>query len=364
MTIKNHIDHDIIPILTTAFFILLAAGCYSVYDYDSYKLLYTGIYSKANLESAFAWLMTEAFGLGISYEAFRFLIIASCYTTLTCVAYKYIKSKVIYIQILYLFSAYAHDFFNLRNFIVTALFTTAFFIAVFSKKHGLIKYVIIVVLGIFFQKTSFFFLLFLYPIIKVKRESYCAIRKSRSLWVVLAMLAATVFVLSETLLNAMAGAAWNIVFYFTGAPPHKVEFFVARGRYGFLLYSMCHLMFTGTILAMKHSISRNYVGNCSVSERKELSLIETVNMCNIIMLFFIPLIKVNSEFYRVFRNLQWIEYITFFVGLNYIKKRTKRKLFLLFLIIVTAGVNFAVIVAPYAEDVFITMFTDNMYLFK
>lgn len=364
MKIKIRRTHIYIPALfSTLILIILAGGCLDTFDYDSYKLLYTGIYKSNALEPLFRFLQSSVYGVGISYDNFRLILLAGSLTVISIVAYKIIGKKILLFDFFYLFYSLPYDAINLRNTIANAIIFIGFFWYVKSDKHGIIKFVVCVIVAALFHIISMAYFIFIYAFLRIGKVSISGKRKRYYVIIFVIIMFTTILLSSATVLQSTANFIWSFLITLTGIADTKVGYFTVSGRYGFLLFSLCHIAFTITIAYVRTEF-KNSICNIEKPDKSVLftnKMIECVYLCNIILMIYLPLLRINTELYRIFRGMVAIEYICFFSGCKYILRGSKASLVAYTMIIFTVIINFYLQVLPYVDRIFITMFTENRY---
>lgn len=331
--------------------VVMVGGCTDTFDYSNYRDLYNGRMSFVNIEGGFESLMKLCSASGLPYNIFRLGLISGCYSAIFFRMRAIIGNSVLAIMVLYFFSAAAFDAVNLRNTIVLALFLFSFLTIVFSETSGAkAKALVTVSFGVFFHKIALFYVFLILLLVFPK------LRKIDKASDFLFMFGISVFFLlsiDKSVLQAIGDFIFSIISSL-GVLDTKKLYFNVQGNYGYLMYSFCSLLYIAIVwLLRKLYLMQNY-RSYSVGK-----LLSCVNFYNLIVVFLLPTIRMNSELYRLFRNMQLVEYFCFFYCMRFIPLRAADRILFYGMIVFACVINFICIILPFSHQIFLPMFTSN-----
>lgn len=345
--------------------LIIAGGCYNTFDYTNYKHIYEGVYSAESMEKGFSLLQKLSNSLGFTYEGFRFLIIFFSILCIAATTYRLIGKYLMFFELFYFFTPLSFDIANIRNMIANAIFYMVFLSSIKLRKNKVtdyIFYVLSILILALFHRSIFVYIIFIYALSQSNKENFNAKRKNYTFMIVLVVIFTCILVLSRSICEGVLQTLLYVVNNIINLPESKLLYFDIKGRYGYILYSICHLSFLITIAYVRKLLYKyRPIMNNNYKFLYTKRLIDAVYLCNILLILFLILVRVNSEFYRIFRGVQGLEYVCFFATIRYIPKG-KERIIAYTMIIISVIINFIILIYPYIYDIFFTLFTDNFFL--
>ena len=348
----------------TILLILLAGGCYENPDYDSYLLLYTG--KLGSIEAGSIWFAQLCNTFGFSYDQFRLAIIAIFYTVMGITAYKLIGNKLIIAEFLYVFTPMAFDALNLRNTLANTIIFWAFVYVAKHKKSNWLVFIPFVLLATLFHRSALIYVLLAIPL-------YCSANNYLQKWsgktyfkYFLFIIFYVLFFSSDFVVDVLLKTAWSsVAFLLTDTPSEKIGYFTMKGRYGYLLFTGCHLLFTAAVtfirevLVLKKNRNDNYAKNNNYL--LACKIVDIICFSNYVLALILPFTKANSEFYRNLRQFQLLDYIALGLFLKYINKGDFGRQRTIVCFMIAFIINFIAIIYPNIDTLFLPMFTRNRF---
>ena len=361
-------NNSLFCFLFTVWMIMLVSGCINTYDYVNYQDLYLGIVPGESLETGYVVIQNLFRSLGASYNTFRFFIIAVPVFVRAILEYKIIGKKLWLLELFYIFYALPFEAVNIRNNISVTFVFVGIFWALKSTRFRVLKYVACCLIGSLFQISCLAYCIFALAIFKLDKhpsdKSSASVKKKNNFFIaVFGILFFCFFAISKDHLQELADFIIELL-YSIGLSPSKNIYFKVSGNLGFLGYSGCHMMFVFTIAYVRSLMfsGMDKENNCQAENTFSHSLVNLIHSCNLLLIFYLPIIRVSAEFYRIFRGIACLEYLAFFVAMKSVSnKRKDEKVIAYFLLIITVVVNFAFQIVPHFNDIFKTMFTDNIF---
>lgn len=333
---------------TTFFMILFFGGIYNCADESNYQSLYGYVNYNNNLISYF--YTTSTFGffflvflankIGLTYQLFRTLIGIFALLIIQKTALEYTK-KYSLVFLLYFIYPFMLNVIQIRNFLAASIIIYSLQFLVQSSIRGNVKYIIGIFIAISIHYMSVFFL----PFIFVKRFSI------RQLIITTIIIVPILVGLTST--PIIPNLIQNII---SDELMLKVNIYLQRVNWGFLLVWARQL----TIFSLTYFCYLK-VKNSELDDNwKALnSIIIKLNIYLIIVCF--PMVMFNGSFYRLTRDLLFLNYIIISQVLYLSpKKGIIYSIFAIFLCLIYLGLD--ILTELNVNGVLIPFFQSNSYL--
>lgn len=302
-------------ILTLGFIFLVFSGAGPFYsfhaDYHNYYRNYYNVLERGlfdNNQFGYALIMTISNYLGLSFVAFRLLVIAACIGIL----YKFVIARyeinVNYVLSLYLLYAIIIDSEQFRNWIAFTVLLAGLPYLEKSLLINKVKFAVFWIISISFHYSFVFFV----PLFFVNGENRNKLI-SRLVWL-------SLIVTSVIILNGNEIPFQNILLNYTDNRVIR-SYLTTQTNFGYLIPMVLHFSsiflsyWSRRILQNKYRFlplsmepsDINY--NDYLLKKDELKLVNLVYWANLAMLIVLPLYIVNVQFYRLMRSILLITYI-------------------------------------------------------
>lgn len=338
----------IIPCLL--FLIIYSGGILDIPDYDVYDYIYNyssdGIWSKDIGFGAFVFALRK---IGLSSFQCRLIYAVIGITVLVLSVRKNLDRKGQYLfLILYFIYPFFLDVIQVRNFLAMAFMTLAMSFLIDDKKKSISSIGAFMLVSASLQKTLLFYIPFIlfYKLSKTK-----AIKGILVIIVILSIIIG----LNKNLVSTFANFFFiNVSDTLSGS----AAFFAVNTRYGWL-YMWTISFFNLAILYYIKKKSINQPSN------RNMKIVDLVFWINIYSLIALPLYVMDTNFFRIYRDLQplnLIAWITFFRSVTTKHININKKEMILLYIIILLAIFYSVYVTIIIEDLlqyFIEGFNSN-----
>lgn len=285
----------IFPIVVTAFLVKLNYNAVNVADFGSYNGIYNNISATQLYQTGYGWYILNNLGrnLGLDYNLYKTYSILLCMIVVWGISWFLIGESSNLVFGLYLLYPAVLDTIQLRFF--TAMTISLIGILFLSKQKvwSTFIYVIIVIAAATVHTSVLFYLIFAaYPIINKYREK---------IKYVIVGLTILLIVLKSKLHNFVALLSNN----------RQMQYFdkstgVTSGSSYLLITAIVSLFL---LYFINTQIYREIKENISFSETDKKS-VETISGISLMMFFMIPLVILSGEFFRIFRIMFILTYIS------------------------------------------------------
>jgi len=332
-----------ISVLLIIFMWILFWGNYYNHDYEVYFNLYNtnGIYAET-IEFGFIFLINLGNLLNMNYHTFLSTIYIGCLILIHTTVKKY-TSNFNLVYLFYFFTPFLVDIIQIRNFIAMSL-------------------VIYSINFLFEEKNTLFLVLILF-----------AATFHRQALVYLTLVLINLFKRNKNIINYMIllSISFSIIMLFNNKDIpfweeisglfnlEKVNIYMdSQVNLGFIIYWGRQLISNIVIyISLKlNSPLKTQDGNFKSVQTKFTYLIYWVNK---ILLLFLPLYLIDSNFYRISRNTLILNYIVFAITLKNIRKKSNKIIYLLIIVLYVAILSYMTI---YMRNIQQPIFDYNMFL--
>lgn len=328
----------IVPCLL--FLIIYSGGILDIPDYTVYDRIYnyssTGIWTKDIGFGAFVFALRK---IGLSAYQCRLMYAVSGITVLMLSVRKFLDRKGQYLfLILYFIYPFFLDVIQVRNFLAMVFMTLAMsFLADNTKKSTFLFWVFMLV-SASLQKTLLFYIPFILFYKADKRKAIKGV-------LIVAVILSVIIGLNK---NFVSNLANYFLLNFSDKLSGSATFFTVNTRNGWLYMWAISLLNIAILYYIKKKSSNQLSSG-------NIKIVEIVFWINIYSLIALPLYVMDTNFFRIYRDLQplnIIAWITFAreVSLRNIKITKRSRILLVITIILT--ILFSVYVTIIIEDLF------------
>lgn len=282
--------HDLFALILVITLIVIACNTLDIPDIEGYKMFYSGM--NTGIEPGYVFLENLGIRFGLSFETFRSIFIVGSYLVLW-IAVDRLKLNKNIVFALYSVYPFTYDVIQLRNLLALSLVVLGISFLYTKDKGNKVKYVICIALA-----TLFHSLMLIYLVLLVSGKQLIDSRLKKQL---LGLAVALMFVFS--ILMSRSFAIQSIIgSYFYSFNSVKADAYLRIGmRYGFIVFWFMEIFYV--LVAYINKKNSSSVED-EIAERKELSfwIMITVTVLGC------PLCILNSNFYRIFRNISVLNY--------------------------------------------------------
>lgn len=322
----------------------IAIASKNIADMDTYEMLYnTG---STALEQGYTLLTYIGRSLGFNYVTFRSLLYIACYL-LIWIGLSRLRINVNLVLGLYAIYPFTMDVIQNRNLLATSIIIFSIPWLCSEKKGNTIKFIIGVIMATLIHRIAIVYLVLLLA----KEGSNEVLRKR-----LMSTLVALSFLLALIMRIAPGTVQVVINFLMSINRERTMAYTQVLLRWGFLLFWAMELLyvFTSKILVdgMKNEIISANNDKCPISHKIDvINLIYWVNLC---CCCFLPLLMININFYRIYRDISLVNYmqLPFLLGLQ--DKQRKWIGIIIFLVALILNISQNIGLAP--EDVYYPIF--------
>lgn len=245
---------------------------------------------------------------------------------------------------LYMFFLFFMDTIQMRNFVVEILFIFSTRYLYNDKRFSTLKYLLCIFIAALFHAIAPVYLILLFC-------KYVHNRKVYSAMFVFSICSFLFFTLFRSSLN-------GIVIFVTSMAGVKMSYSYTATRYGFIPI-IC--IYFGCLFIMLYNIKRIGV----IDKKSELILRSTLNM-HIVVALLLPLILINTNFYRIFRNITLLTLIWLCRLQNTLVNNRARNLSIPMLMIIITAIWWIIDVVLYnsIEWIIVPIFDNNLLFEK
>ena len=344
----------IIDVLFLLFLIVAMGG--NIGNPDS--LAYVRYYNSQDLFSrdiGFGYLMKFFYGIGLDYYWFKLVIAVVGIVLINNTVKKYIGGKFRrLVYILYFIYPFFMDVVQVRNFLGMTIFIYAYPLIIENTKKSLFHYWCLIFLAGLCQKTLFLFALV--PLLYVFRSNGkyikflvgAALSLSLLLTIKKDILIYAVKLLRNTSLTTIEGVEW---------------FLNVNTNLGGLACCLIAVLNVGLLFFINKKLK--YVKQNRKFGTKTI-FAEVTLWLNVLFTAYFPLYIVQTEFFRLFRNIQILNWITIVIYFELISNHAlvvKKSTKIIFNCVLTATILFTVFYAYiYGGNYFIESIIHNTFI--
>lgn len=335
-------------------------------DYENYVRNYltikysAGVFAGNNTQIGFAVLVKLATLIGLSYEWFLAVVVLWAYLLIHSTVSKF-SNNYNYIYLLYFIFPFFLDVVQIKNFLAMAIFIYAIKYLLDESIKSKIKYCLLIVVSGTIHYAALLYLPMV--LINVKKKN----KLTRA--IVSFAIIGSLFILLNGKKIPFINDFVTIMFN-----SEKILNWVdSKTRFGFILF---WLLQTISFLMAKYSrkifirntsevtLSNETLTkkNCKDVNEKGLMFVNLIYWINIMAFLYFPLYILASTFTRLMRNIIFLNYISFSITNQVIRRRNEKTLFNI-IIGVYVLVFFLVQMVPYIDTIIKTVLNNNL-IFK
>lgn len=287
-----------------------------IYNYMGYKSLS----SYGGVELGFGRLMYIVNQLGINYQGFLKILSFIC-LILYGISFKRLSDKPGYLFIMYLYFPFFLDIMQIRNALAAAIVVNAL-PYILKKKY--IIFTIIIIIASFFHTTSLFYLLLLLTQLDLKKVRYISFIGSLVVMPI-------VIYFKDIFLNMLRDGQKYII-YFRGNS--------VRAQLLYFLFMIIFILICSKL--EKNTIALRRFNGVDIENDYFYKVISFLHKTSYIMMFLLPLLWLDSDFFRLFRNIIILFYVAVIDQFN---TKTFIKKYIIFdvasvIFIILVGINY------------------------
>jgi len=319
LSIYSNREVRLLSIFFLLFLIVIFCGNNENPDYVGYKLKYDSIKNHnatdfifSNPYVGFNMFQFVCHAIGLSYQQFLFIVALLGYTLIIDTLH-YFHANMNYVLLLYLFYPFFYDVIQIKNFLAMSIVIYSIRYLLNNTKSATLKYVVLIILASLFHIVSVSYLLLL--LTKLKRKV--------PLYILAFLSSVSVAILIRLRLINLSSVA--SILFGDLLPQEKFGYFNPVINYGFIvidgimLYCILILEFISHKLG---SISMNVNGIC-MQKSLQYKLVILMRDCNFLLLIMLfPMSFVNPNFFRIFRNFFILDYTCFYIGREYLTRKS------------------------------------------
>jgi len=319
LSIYSRREVRLLSIFFLLFLIVIFCGNNENPDYVGYKFKYDSIKNHNATDFIFSdpyigfnILQFICHAIGLSYQQFLFIVALLGYTLIIDTLH-YFHANMNYVLLLYLFYPFFYDVIQIKNFLAMSIVIYSIRYLLNNTKSATLKYVVLIILASLFHIVSVSYLLLL--LTKLKRKV--------PLYILAFLSSVSVAILIRLRLINLSSVA--SILFGDLLPQEKFGYFNPVINYGFIvidgimLYCILILEFISHKLG---SISMNVNGIC-MQKSLQYKLVILMRDCNFLLLIMLfPMSFVNPNFFRIFRNFFILDYTCFYIGREYLTRKS------------------------------------------
>lgn len=284
------------------FVVILVYGTTKTGDYAIYELMYTTGYSRNTIEVGYNFWTDVCNALGMTFNQFWLSLVIIFGAVILWVFSKFSNNYPLFFSLYYIHMIFI-DIVQIRTFCVGSIFTLAIYF-LFQGKRKI--YMLLLLLAVSFHIQILFFA----PLVFFDFTKQLTIKFIKWSGGIMLGLCAFLFLIG----NKMTFIAnMGISLISSLGSDTKTVYFNTTTRFGFLLYFALHL---GAIAVTYY---------CRSKVRDSQSHNEVIDFCNkcltlqMYCIFCFPLIMINMNFYRLYRVIYIVNYISWAMILDSMK---------------------------------------------
>lgn len=354
----------IVEILVIILMVVLVGGNAGTHDYETFYQSYYNII-QPSFETGFLWLENAFFLRGVNYNTFRLIICIFNILITYSIAKKYNPSSLLFL-ILFFFYPLPHDGAYLRNTIAKCIIYIAMQVSMDSRLRRRVLSLIMIIFASLFHRIAIVYIIPLLIWFYLQTENQSArkrfVKVSVSIIVIVAVAAAFYRPLLDLFINYMAQMS-----FFTGS---KQVYLTVMGNYGFLIMGGIQAGYSYLLYLCYLQLKENehIYGECTNVEIRTIfyktkRFTYMVFIFCVSLLFMIAVYKINSNYFRVFRNLAPLATISILASMRLTKgSNIKRERIIRLGLISVVIICFVVDILGSKSALWDSMFIENWIL--
>ncbi|WP_373269946.1 EpsG family protein [Mediterraneibacter gnavus] len=285
-----------IEIISWLFLIILISGRCEGPDYGTYLHEYNRTTNIINNDMLYQCLVNIGRGLKLEYNVFLFVLVSIAFCMIIYVITKLKINTHVFIFFYMLFTVF-YDAIQVNNFIANAICILAVYMKVKDKK--IVSLVLVLIASLIHSVSLVYLCMFLFSLEKERRNSMLI-----KFFVVFGGVLFGVCLFIPSVLMTITYVFNNIL-----SSSDIGTYLNTRVNNGYIIFIFLHLINVFMLIRCKKKISINL-------SPLQLYFLNVVNFINMAVILFYPLLLVNSNFYRIFRNYNILIYICYAIVLS------------------------------------------------
>ncbi|OED59287.1 EpsG family protein [Acholeplasma laidlawii] len=357
--------NDLKNLLLVILILILGVGVTNNFDYKAYSMSYSNLI-ETNFEKGYRFIENFFYSKGVHFNLFKAIIIGTSIFIILKLSNRYLPKKSKYIYYI-IFMIYPLSFFaySLRTTIATAFLYIGIILLIEKVRFSNLLFILLIYLASLFHISIVFFGIYLIiPILTKFINNRKDILTFNLVFTVIISLM-IILSLNEVLLQYFIDLIWGLLSGIFNISSAKEDYITISGNYGYLLFVISNVLFFITFIIIKNYILKYKYTELDKleSNKKKYIFIEYAYLISLILFFLAPLLKVNTEFSRIYKIIFPIFISASILGVS-IMKRCKERTIVKILIVITTVYCFIIYVLPYFHDILLPMITDNWIFTK
>lgn len=351
---------EIISYILFLLSVILVAASTKTHDYISYSKNYYG-YMNSNFEVGYTYISNFLFSLGVSFDIFKLITMGIGMILIRSTAKKILGSEMLWIYyILYMIYPLALDSPAIRNTLAMSITIFAFPYLIDKKRGSGIKYMLLIFVASLFHGTARFYYLLI--VLRIYNKQHSIINKLLRLSFAILILNAIIMSLYKPYLTIVLNIMEQFLVSNDYMDIKKTVYFDIVGNFGFLLFAGYQLL---SIYVIKHitNIFESRLRDVNSPNKNEnmklYNFAKYLLYCDVLLLLLVPVYRVNSNYFRLFRNIIPLIYISILSSLRNVKSHKIKTIAIIALFFVATIVFAYLQIEPEKEIIFFTLFSDN-----
>lgn len=286
----------IIEIISWIFLIILLSGRCGGPDYGTYLKEYNGVTGIINHDILYQLLVDLGRFFHLDYNVFLLILVSVSFGMIIYVITKLKINAHIFIFFYMIFTVF-YDAIQVNNFITNSFCILSVYMKINNKK--LLSYILIII-ATMIHAVSFVYLFIVLFSLKNEYRNDIYIR----FFIIFGLLLFSVCLFVPSILAIVINIFKGILIN-----SNVGNYLNTRINNGFIIFIFLHLINIFILKACKEKLSINTTYN-------QMNFVEIVNFLNMAIIVFYPLLLVNSNFYRIFRNYNILIFICYAIVLN------------------------------------------------
>ncbi len=284
---------------------------------------------------AISWMFNK---VNLDYFMFRIIVVGVCLLLIRSTV-GYFNGNENLVLGLYMGYLLFMDTIQIRNFILEAVFIFSLRYLFVNKKFNTLKYIICIFIASGFHRIAVVYLLLLLMKIKINDRTY-------KYGLLLSISVFVIFMFDRSLLVAAINGVVNLLN-------------IKSGYYVSTSTQLSFLPFVGLYLFEIFVIA--YYGKKTMGKSSDKKLVKRLLQCCIVFSFLLPLLLINLNFLRLFRNLYIIKYIVLsrIIGKLNKKSESRQLAFITISIVILCSVLDCIVVNDVAK-IIVPIFRSNL----
>lgn len=341
--------------LIVLFSVLIGANS-GTHDYNSYFYSYEGITSPA-FETGYKWIENFFGTIGFSFDVFKLVVFAFSIFSISIIAKKY-HANLLFVFILYFLYPLPLDAAAIRSTLAKSVFYLSFLLLdIKGKSLNVFLLVGLLLLSSLFHVSM---LIYVIPVVVflLYNSNSTKGKLLLKLLAVLTIIIGTVSAFYRPFLYALITILTNSSLF----ENEKSIYLVILGNWGFIFYGIIQTVYLYVLYLVRLQLVE--LSSTSVIDKSEYkavySFVTALLVFGITLLALLPIYRMNSNYFRFFRNLIPMIYVAVSYVLNKRNSVNNNRTYtILFCTISTTMFVFAVDVLSEKKILWDTLFSNN-----